>query len=214
MWSGLVRKRGKSFWRLSSTKRYHICLTAIQLETTRLPSHKFTANIFYFQAKCMKGEITNSKRSSNAASREHCYLDAIKGKFSNNFALAPQIACCQQWWAGQWQALQHFIFHFLICAHFLCHYLYECVCVCLWARSCYLQNFVFEFPYFAYFQATSAPVLRMQEPQPQFRLNSLEPGREYQFLVYAVNAKGRSEPPVVIERVRVAAQLGPYGKSR
>ncbi|XP_023159288.1 hemicentin-1, partial [Ceratitis capitata] len=62
-------------------------------------------------------------------------------------------------------------------------------------------------------QATSAPVLRMQEPQPQFRLNSLEPGREYQFLVYAVNAKGRSEPPVVIERVRVAAQLGPYDES-
>lgn len=61
-------------------------------------------------------------------------------------------------------------------------------------------------------QATSAPIFRMQEQNPQFRLNNLEPGREYQFLVYAVNAKGRSEPPVVIERVRVAAQLGPYGK--
>lgn len=147
MWSGLVRKRGKSFWRLSSTKRYHICLTAIQLETTRLPSHKFTANIFYFQAKCMKGEITNSKRASNAASREHCYLDAIKGKFSNNFALAPQIACCQQWWAGQWQALQHFIFHFLICAHFLCHYLYECVCVFVGAFVLFAE-FCFWIPIF------------------------------------------------------------------
>jgi len=52
----------------------------------------------------------------------------------------------------------------------------------------------------------------MQENSPQFRLNNLEPGREYQFLVYAVNAKGRSEPPVVIENVRVAAQLGPYGE--
>lgn len=52
----------------------------------------------------------------------------------------------------------------------------------------------------------------MQENSPQFRLNNLEPGREYQFSVYAVNAKGRSEPPVVIERVRVAAQLGPYGE--
>ncbi|KAI8044329.1 hypothetical protein M5D96_000483, partial [Drosophila gunungcola] len=59
-------------------------------------------------------------------------------------------------------------------------------------------------------QATSAPIFRMQENSPQFRLNNLEPGREYQFLVYAVNAKGRSEPPVVIENVRVAAQLGPY----
>ncbi|XP_073817369.1 motor axon guidance molcule sidestep isoform X4 [Musca autumnalis] len=62
-------------------------------------------------------------------------------------------------------------------------------------------------------QATSAPIFRMQEPNPQFRLNNLEPGREYQFLVYAVNAKGRSDPPVVIERVRVAAQLGPYDES-
>ncbi|XP_032596074.1 nephrin isoform X2 [Drosophila grimshawi] len=62
-------------------------------------------------------------------------------------------------------------------------------------------------------QATSAPIFRMQENSPQFRLNNLEPGREYQFLVYAVNAKGRSEPPVVIERVRVAAQLGPYDES-
>lgn len=62
------------------------------------------------------------------------------------------------------------------------------------------------------FQATSAPIFRMQENSPQFRLNNLEPGREYQFLVYAVNAKGRSEPPVVIENVRVAAQLGPYGE--
>ncbi|KAH8306438.1 hypothetical protein KR018_011521 [Drosophila ironensis] len=62
-------------------------------------------------------------------------------------------------------------------------------------------------------QATSAPIFRMQETSPQFRLNNLEPGREYQFLVYAVNAKGRSEPPVVIENVRVAAQLGPYDES-
>ncbi|XP_023171017.2 nephrin [Drosophila hydei] len=62
-------------------------------------------------------------------------------------------------------------------------------------------------------QATSAPIFRMEENSPQFRLNNLEPGREYQFLVYAVNAKGRSEPPVVIERVRVAAQLGPYDES-
>ncbi|XP_023292231.2 neural cell adhesion molecule 1 isoform X2 [Lucilia cuprina] len=62
-------------------------------------------------------------------------------------------------------------------------------------------------------QATSAPIFRIQEPNPQFRLNNLEPGREYQFVVYAVNAKGRSDPPVVIERVRVAAQLGPYDES-
>ncbi|XP_075166464.1 motor axon guidance molcule sidestep isoform X2 [Haematobia irritans] len=62
-------------------------------------------------------------------------------------------------------------------------------------------------------QATSAPIFRMQESNPQFRLNNLEPGREYQFHVYAVNAKGRSDPPVVIERVRVAAQLGPYDES-
>lgn len=77
----------------------------------------------------------------------------------------------------------------------------------------WLSGFYFAVSFFSsFFQATSAPIFRIQENSPQFRLNNLEPGREYQFLVYAVNAKGRSEPPVVIERVRVAAQLGPYGE--
>ena len=46
---------------------------------------------------------------------------------------------------------------------------------------------------------------------PQFKLNLLEPGRDYQLLVYAVNAKGRSEPPYIIDRVRIGPQLSPYG---
>lgn len=101
-----------------------------------------------------------------------------------------------------------------------------CVCVCLcdcqlfisWQYAyMYLSLFAYLLIFFTpllilSFQATSAPIFRMQENSPQFRLNNLEPGREYQFSVYAVNAKGRSEPPVVIERVRVAAQLGPYGE--
>lgn len=52
----------------------------------------------------------------------------------------------------------------------------------------------------------------MEEIRPQFRLDGLEPGREYQLQIYGVNAKGRSNPPVIIDKVRVSPQLGPYGK--
>ncbi|CAD7085072.1 unnamed protein product [Hermetia illucens] len=62
-------------------------------------------------------------------------------------------------------------------------------------------------------QATSAPLHRIQEAQPQFRLNNLEPGREYQLFVYAINAKGRSNPPVVLDKVRVSPHLGPYDET-
>lgn len=61
-------------------------------------------------------------------------------------------------------------------------------------------------------KATSSPLFRMEEIRPQFRLDSLEPGREYQLQIFGVNAKGRSSPAVVIEKVRVSPQLGPYGK--
>ncbi|XP_055373639.1 B-cell receptor CD22 [Condylostylus longicornis] len=63
-------------------------------------------------------------------------------------------------------------------------------------------------------QATLAPLYRLEEAQPLFRLNNLEPGREYQLMVYAVNAKGRSEPPVVLDRIRIGPQLlGPYDET-
>lgn len=58
-------------------------------------------------------------------------------------------------------------------------------------------------------QATLAPLFRIQELLPQFKLHSLEPGRDYQLLVYAVNGKGRSDPPFVIDKVRVGAALVP-----
>lgn len=61
-------------------------------------------------------------------------------------------------------------------------------------------------------QATLAPLVRIQENVPQFKIPPLEPGREYHFQVYAVNAKGRSDPPYIIERVRVGSLLSPYGK--
>lgn len=74
------------------------------------------------------------------------------------------------------------------------------------------------FPFFLFFfcalfivQATLAPLVRLQENVPQFKLPSLETGKDYQLLVYAVNAKGRSNPPYVIDHVRVASLL-PYGK--
>lgn len=61
-------------------------------------------------------------------------------------------------------------------------------------------------------QATLAPLVRIQENVPQFKIPPLEPGREYHLQVYAVNAKGRSDPPYIIERVRVGSLLSPYGK--
>lgn len=48
---------------------------------------------------------------------------------------------------------------------------------------------------------------------PQFKLPPLESGKDYQLLVYAVNAKGRSEPPYILDRVRVGAQVQPYDET-
>lgn len=61
-------------------------------------------------------------------------------------------------------------------------------------------------------QATTAPVRRMKEAQPEFKLFDLEPGREYQFLVYAVNAKGKSHPPIVMTGRSFNEVVGPHGK--
>lgn len=61
-------------------------------------------------------------------------------------------------------------------------------------------------------QATTAPLRRIKESHPEFRLYDLEPGREYQFLVYAVNAKGRSHPPVVMQGKTFNDIIGPHGE--
>lgn len=56
---------------------------------------------------------------------------------------------------------------------------------------------------------------KMFEAEPTFHLRELEPGRSYRMSVYAVNAKGRSDPPVVIPAVRVqsaSARLTSTGK--
>lgn len=63
-------------------------------------------------------------------------------------------------------------------------------------------------------QATTAPLRRIKESVPEFKLFDLEPGREYQFLVYAVNAKGRSHPPVVMQGKTFNDIIGPHGKYR
>ncbi|XP_069681580.1 neural cell adhesion molecule 2 isoform X2 [Periplaneta americana] len=52
-------------------------------------------------------------------------------------------------------------------------------------------------------QPPGPPLFRLFGAEPVFSLDTLEPGRDYEFAVYAVNAKGRSEPPVIIPRVRV-----------
>lgn len=52
----------------------------------------------------------------------------------------------------------------------------------------------------------SPPLYRVLGDAPVFRLHSLKPGREYQLLVYAVNAKGRSTS-VVLSNIRVEVPM-------
>lgn len=49
------------------------------------------------------------------------------------------------------------------------------------------------------------PLFTTLSNKPQFRLPTLEPDREYQALVYAENAKGRSDPPVVLPNIKLQA---------
>ncbi|XP_026468220.1 hemicentin-2-like, partial [Ctenocephalides felis] len=60
-------------------------------------------------------------------------------------------------------------------------------------------------------QSETPALYRMTETDPHFRVRGLLPGRDYQLLVWAVNAQGRSEPPVIIERVRVALPMSHVG---
>jgi hypothetical protein len=55
--------------------------------------------------------------------------------------------------------------------------------------------------------APGPPIYRVFGAEPIFALSALEPGRDYELSVYAVNAKGRSEPPVIIPRVRVSTSM-------
>lgn len=52
-----------------------------------------------------------------------------------------------------------------------------------------------------------SPVFTTHSNKPQFRIPVLEPGKEYQALVYAENAKGRSDPPIVLPRIKLEAPL-------
>lgn len=60
-------------------------------------------------------------------------------------------------------------------------------------------------------QATTAPLRSIKKPMPEFRLADLEPGREYQFHVYAVNAKGRSHPPIIMQAKTSNDIVEPHG---
>lgn len=53
---------------------------------------------------------------------------------------------------------------------------------------------------------SSSPLYRVLGDAPVFRLHSLKAGREYQLLVYAVNAKGRSIA-VVLSNIRVPIDI-------
>ena len=53
-------------------------------------------------------------------------------------------------------------------------------------------------------RAPGPPLLNLfAAEEPVFMLNNLQPGRDYELAVYAVNARGRSDPPVIIPRVRI-----------
>ncbi|XP_063921788.1 neural cell adhesion molecule 1 isoform X2 [Zophobas morio] len=51
------------------------------------------------------------------------------------------------------------------------------------------------------------PLFRILREQPMFRLQNLQPGRQYQIMVYAENAKGRSQPPVLLPSVKVEGEV-------
>lgn len=53
----------------------------------------------------------------------------------------------------------------------------------------------------------SAPLFTILEATPRFTLHSLEPGNEYRLLVYAKNAMGYSNPPVVMNGIRVITAM-------
>lgn len=58
------------------------------------------------------------------------------------------------------------------------------------------------------------PVYRVLGERPVFHLHSLQPGKQYQVAVYAENAKGRSNPPVILPNVRVETDMPPNYQSQ
>lgn len=57
------------------------------------------------------------------------------------------------------------------------------------------------------------PVFTTHNSKPQFRLPTLEPGKEYQALVYAENAKGRSDPPIVLSHIKLDASTSAFNEN-
>ncbi|XP_054259199.1 neural cell adhesion molecule 1-like [Macrosteles quadrilineatus] len=55
--------------------------------------------------------------------------------------------------------------------------------------------------------SVGAPLYRDLGSIPRFLLHSMEPGAEYQLLIYAKNAMGVSEPPVLIQGVKVSSNF-------
>lgn len=55
----------------------------------------------------------------------------------------------------------------------------------------------------------SQPIYRVYGERPQFHLRDLEPGKDYQVMLYAENSKGRSYPPVVLRNIRVVPDVPP-----
>lgn len=57
------------------------------------------------------------------------------------------------------------------------------------------------------------PKYRVLGERPVFTLHSLELNKDYQVVVYAENAKGKSNPPVVLPNVRIKSINGEIDRS-
>lgn len=51
------------------------------------------------------------------------------------------------------------------------------------------------------------PVFRVLGERPVFHLHGLQPGKQYQVAVYAENARGRSDPPVILPNIQIDADV-------
>lgn len=57
--------------------------------------------------------------------------------------------------------------------------------------------------------APESPAFRVLGERPVFKLLNLRPNRQYQAVVYAENARGRSDPPIMLPQIHVQQERSP-----
>ena len=48
----------------------------------------------------------------------------------------------------------------------------------------------------------------IESAEPVFSLNNLQPNRQYTFLIYAENSKGRSQQPAKLSNIKIRPKIG------